>query len=513
MLSRPDLDTNSDIPLYRQLARHISGLIVAGTLGRGDRLPATRELASQLGLNRTTISAAYEILEKDGLVEGHVGRGSFVSLDPAGTNSSAGKVVSIKPDLDPARSGLNWDSFLPRAEQPSRTLPSTVDISFASSSPAQDLFPLAEFRKITEEVIGSPEIEDILQLGSSMGYPPLRRYLSEQAAAGGWLRPTDDILITNGCQQGLDLLARTFASSGRPVLLEDPVYHGQARAFGQAGMAVVPVPVNDQGLHLGALEQAIIRHNPCLLVVTPTFQNPTGITQSASARLALLDIVRRYRVPLVENDMYTELRYQGESPERLKKLDDSGDVILLGSYSKVSFPGLRVGWVVAPRPVISRLTAAKQTSDLHSDQLAQAVMLRFAESGHLAEHLRQTCIAGAERLRTALRACTRFLPSGSKYTHPEGGMSLWIELPAPLTAQEVLTKCLANGVAFLPGANFSPTNPYSGDRMHVGGLRISFGGLTPTEIERGLKIVGETATELLASSSSSMISEPACALV
>jgi 2-aminoadipate transaminase len=224
-------------------------------------------------------------------------------------------------------------------------------------------------------------------------------------------------------------------------------------------------------------------------------------------RRRIVELAQRSGVVLLENDIYSELRYEGTPLPTLKELDESGNTILLRSYSKVSFPGLRVGWVIAPRAVIECLAEAKQISDLHSDQLSQAVLLRFAESGELAQHIERTLRAGRERLNAVLRACAAYLPTGAKFTRPQGGMSLWVELPAPLNAEQLLARVQERGVNFLPGRYFSAR------RAHTRGLRLSFGGLAPEQITRGVQILGEAARRELAVSAVSANFEPAAALV
>lgn len=498
-LSQLALDSASSVPLYRQLADSVTRLIAQGAIQSGERLPATRELASQLGLNRTTVAAAYSSLEDAGLIRGHVGRGSFVA-----ENISPPRKTAVNELL---ASAANWDSILPPSgAAPLRTI-SGIDISFANSRPSTDAFPLDQFRRIAKEVIDSSDAADILQLGPTHGYQPLRRLLLKDALDAGIARTTDDLIITNGCQQALDLVARVFASANATVAVEDPVYHGLIRVFARSGAELLPIPIDDGGLAVNALEDTLERHRPRLVIVTPSFQNPTGATLSLDRRKRIVSLAQRHGAVLVENDIYTELRYRGHPLPTLKSLDDSGNTILLRSFSKVLFPGLRVGWAIAPRPVIARLADAKQTSDLHSDQLSQAVLLRFTESGESRRYLENTKIEGETRLATALAACQQFLPRGTKFTSPEGGMNLWIELPAPLTADQLLTRTQECGVDFLPGRYFSVRG------AHSRGLRISFGGLAPHEINRGIQILGECAARELASSTGSAVYESAAVLV
>lgn len=485
------LNSASSVPLYHQLAEAIGAAIAKGEVHVGERLPATRELAGRLGLNRTTVSAAYAVLEESGLIRGHVGRGSFVA-DRENTESTCPK---------------DWEAILPPLEASPAIPAGSAEISFARSRPAEEAFPLAHFRRLTKQVIASNEAPEILQLGSPQGYPPLRRYLLEEATAAGIARPGDDLLITNGCQQALDLLARLFVRDRESVVLEDPVYHGLVRVFSRKGANILPVAVSDEGVDVDLLQEVFERQRPRLLVLTPSFQNPTGGTLPLERRKRIVALVQRFGVILVENDIYSELRYRGTPLPTLKQLDETGNTILLRSYSKVSFPGLRVGWVIAPRAVIARLVEEKHISDLHSDQLSQAVLLRFAESGELARHVERTCREGAERLEAVLRACSRYLPAGSKFTRPEGGMSLWIELPPLLNAETLLSRVRERGVDFLPGQYFSAR------RAHARGLRLSFGALSPEQITRGVQILGEAAQRELAANVCNASFEDSAALV
>jgi 2-aminoadipate transaminase len=442
MLAISTLDPSSDLPLYRQIYLKIREKIETGEIEDGYRLPPTRELAGSLGLNRTTISAAYELLEAEGLLRGHVGRGSFVNR------------------------------------------PAPALISFATSRPSELLFPLPEFRVTCTEVIQSEDAQTILQLGSPSGYGPLRRYLLEKAMIEGTARESDDILITSGCQQAYDLLQRILVQDGETVVLEDPMIPGLRNVFQRAGARLIGVPVGSDGIDLEALGRAVTRERPKLVVVTPSFQNPTGATLPLDNRQALLRIFQGSDTILVENDIYAELRYEGAPLPTLKQLDPSGQTILLRSFSKLAFPGLRVGWVIAPHPLIDRLTEAKQWSDLHTDQLSQAVLFRFAESGRLDEHRKRMQAAGRERLRAAIFACERYLPPGAEFTRPAGGMNLWVRLPEPLDAGELLPAAEREGATYLPGKFFGVS------KMDPGGLRISFAGLAPDRIEAGIAILG-----------------------
>ncbi len=499
MESLPNLDHGSDVPLYRQLYEQFADRIRSGELADGERLPATRELAGSLGLNRTTVAAAYEMLEAEGLVAGRVGKGSFVTATPA-----SGELAGRGPALH--GSGVRWNALLERGE--AATVPAALGretISFATSWPSRELFPLDEFRASCAAVLARADLADILQLGSPAGYEPLRRHLLESARRHGLAGAADDLLITNGCQQGLDLVGRVLLRPGEAVVVEDPVYPGLKSLLTGMGARLVAVPVGADGMEVSRLARVLERERPKMVVVTPDFQNPTGATLPLAARRGLLEAAGAARVPVVENDPYSELRYQGEPLPALKQLDDHGGTVLLRSFSKASFPGLRVGWVVGPKPLLDRLRHAKDAADLHSDQLSQAVLLEFAESGRLEAHRKRLLEAGGERLRVTLEACSEFLPPGTRWTRPEGGMNLWVSLPEPLDAGELLARAQKLGVAYLPARYFAATRP------EPGGLRLSFAGLAPQQIRDGLAILGKLATAELASAQPS--GEPAPAMV
>lgn len=458
MLTLTRLDETNSTPLYRQLFEQIAEAIRSGAVGEGDRLPPTRELAGQLGLNRTTVSAAYDLLEAEGLIDGQVGRGSFVRAVPAA--------------------------------------PSHL-VSFCSSRPAEEEFPIAEFQAACDEVTRGARVLEILQLGSPAGYGPLREYLR----AG--LPPGDDVLITSGCQQALDLIQRVLAPAGETVAIEDPVYPGVRNVFLRGGARVAGIATGPDGADPDALARVMRQQRPRLAVLTPNFQNPTGATMPLDARRRVLQL----GVPVVENDIYGDLRYAGHPVPRFKEIDPEAGVILIRSFSKVAFPGLRVGWIAAPKAIIAKLSEAKQWSDLHSDQLSQAILLRFAESGRLSAHIDRVRAAGLARLRAVLRACDAHMPEGARWTRPEGGMSLWVRLPEPLDADRLLPRAERAGVSYLPGSNFAVTQP------ETGSLRLSFGSLTPRAIESGVAALGRVFAAGLEHTNSRDRFEAAAALV
>jgi 2-aminoadipate transaminase len=365
------------------------------------------------------------------------------------------------------------------------------------------MFPLAEFRQCCREVLESANLRTLMQLGSPGGYEPLRRYLLARAVERGIARGSDDILITNGCQQALDLLRRALIRTGDKVALEEPVYPGLKNLLLEAGAELVGVPVNGDGVDLPSLQRALAG-GAKVVILTPSFQNPTGATIPAGHRATICGMARAAGAALIENDIYSDLAYSsGDVPPRLKQLDPN--TILMGSFSKIAFPGMRVGWILAPRPVIARVTELKQLADLHTDHLSQAFLLRFAESGNLAAHQAKVVAAGKEKLRAVDEACRRCLRDCA-WRVPGGGMNLWVELPAGLDAVSLRGLAQQAGIDYLPGRYFSIS------RSLDSGLRLSFAGLEPDEIRRGIEILGalvRRSTE----SRNSRAAQPALALV
>ncbi len=482
MVLRPELDENSEVPLYRQLGVYLQRRIETGEISPGDRLPPTRELAGQLGLNRTTVSAAYELLESDGWIKGAVGRGNFVRGLP-------------ERDSDP----VNWSRLLTPSNAAASASPGrSGTINFSASRPSEKLFPVDEFRQACAEVLTSDRLRPLLQIGSPSGYEPLKQFLLRRTPEASG---SDGILITNGCQQAIDLLRRALLRPGAKVALEEPVYPGLKNLFLEAGVELVGMSVGPDGIEPHSLRQALER-GAKLIVLTPSFQNPTGASIPVAARKQIVAMARAAGAVIVENDIYSELDYAGRALPRLKSLDPN--VILLGSFSKIAFPGMRCGWIIAPKPVIARVTELKQLADLHTDQLSQAFLLRFAESGRLAAHQARMVAAGREKLRAVEESARRHL-FGCRYRLPEGGMNMWVELPDGLDSSSLRGLAQQAGVDFLPGRYFSVTRPFDS------GLRLSFAGLEPDEIRRGVEILGEVIRN--AAGSRDEASRPAFAMV
>jgi DNA-binding transcriptional MocR family regulator len=450
MLADLHIEENSPVPIYRQLFEAIAGAIRSGEMPAGHRLPPTRELASRLRLNRTTVASAYELLEAENYIRGQVGRGSYVQEGHA---------------------------------QPV--------ISFSSSRSEVGPETWKSFQQACTEVLADKEAPALLQLGAPSGLAALRQYILEKALADGEADPDDSVLVTSGCQQAMDLFGRLCARWGRPVLLEDPVYHGTRNAFAAAGARVLALDLTATGPNLSQLAQVCAAERPGMIVLTPNFQNPTGLTMDGEARRGVAEIASAHGISLIENDPYGGLRYTGSSQPSMKAMAPASGTFLVRSFSKIAFGGLRVGWIIGPSSALAELTAIRQWCDLHTDQLAQAIFLRFAKSGGLEQHLRRVREEGRRRLDAVLAGCREHLPAGAEWTHPEGGMNLWVRLPRGLDAAEVQAEAQQTGVTFLPGTHFTVWKP------QTDALRLSFGGLSPVEIREGLARLGRACSRAM----------------
>src|SRR5262249_10304649 len=356
-------------------------MITSGALKMGDRLPASRDLAKTLGVNRNTVAYAYEELEADALVTSQVGRGTYISGMPEISSRSA---PPVKREITPYPweadfAHVSRDPWLGGMLRFKHQAGNTI--SFAYSLPQPDLLPIEKFRAAIDRAARREGRGIVEEMGDGLGYAPLREYLATQVALSGIKVSPDEILITNGCQQALSLLHSALVQPGDAVAVENPTYSGALSVFCRGGQKFVPIPMEENGINLDMVEEAFSRHAPKLLYTIPTFQNPTGVTTSLVQRRQLVELSGKYRVPVIEDDIYSELRYDGASVPPLKALDEHGIVIQISSFSKIGFPGLRVGWIIGPGVLIQQLALVKQKLDLHTATLTQAAIYEFSRHG------------------------------------------------------------------------------------------------------------------------------------
>jgi 2-aminoadipate transaminase len=376
---------------------------------------------------------------------------------------------------------------LPRAiSSPVRDILALTDrpgvISFAGGLPAPELFDLSGLRDAFAAVLSGDGARRALQYSTTEGDPALRSAIAERLTSRGLVTEADGLLVTSGSQQALTLIAAVLLVPGDSVLVEEPSYLAALQCFALAGARTVPVPCDDDGLIPDAVETLIAEHRPRLLYTIPTFHNPTGRTLPLSRRRALAALAERAGLEIVEDDPYGELRYSGEPLPTIASLPEAGErTVAISTLSKIAAPGLRLGWVRAPRMLLRRLTIAKQAADLHSSTIDQAAAARWLRTTDLDAHIERLRTAYGARRDALVNGLGAALPPGSTHNRPDGGMFVWARLPDGWDAEALLPLALERDVAYVHGTPFfsGPSDPAT--------LRLSFTAHPPDEIEMGLE--------------------------
>ncbi|MCL4530402.1 MAG: PLP-dependent aminotransferase family protein [Chloroflexi bacterium] len=372
-------------------------------------------------------------------------------------------------------------------------------ISFAGGLPAPEVFPLKEFKdacNVVLETVGA----QALQYSTTEGYHPLREMIARHTARYSVEVSPDNILITSGSQQALDFIGRLFINRGDYIVVESPTYLGALQAWNAYGAQYISVRTDEHGMVVDELEAAL-RVGPKFIYVLPNFQNPSGVTLSLERRKKLIELADKYGVPIIEDDPYGQLRYEGEHIPSIVYLDSqfrgknggtySGNVIYLSTFSKLLAPGLRLAWVIAPEQVIRKLVMTKQAADLHTSSFNQYVAYEVAKNGFLDEHVKLIRATYKERRDVMLEMMDEMFPPEVTWTHPHGGMFLWGTMPEGVDAAEVLKVAIDSKVAFVPGAAFHA----NGGGANT--MRINFSYAAPDVIREGVTRLGLTLKEAL----------------
>lgn len=363
-------------------------------------------------------------------------------------------------------------------------------LSFAGGLPAPELFPIAAIARAHAEVLAE-EGPAALQYSTTEGYGPLREWIAAELVRKGGRQTAGQVLITNGSQQGLDLVAKVLLDPGDVVVVENPSYVAALQTFSayQANFAVAGS--DDDGMRIEGLEEIFATLRPKLLYVIPNFQNPKGTTLSLARRKALIELAQRHGVVILEDDPYGALRFRGEALQSLAALDDQGVVISLSTFSKTLAPGLRIGWLSGPADLVKAITVAKQSTDLHTASLAQRAVVRLLAFFDYDGHIETIRAAYGERAEAMLAALAEFMPPGTRWTRPDGGMFLWVELPRALSGEALFPKAIEQKVAFVPGAPFFAANPEPWT------IRLNYSNRPPELIHEGMRRLGAVIAEAL----------------
>lgn len=362
-------------------------------------------------------------------------------------------------------------------------------ISFAGGLPAPELFPVKEMKAAVDKVF-EEHGQEAMQYGAAKGVTALREVIQQHVKEKENVdSELDNVLVTTGSEQALDLVGKAFVDPGDTVLVEQPTYLCALDVFRSYGANFASVEMDEDGMKMDALEEALKANpNTKLIYTVPSFQNPTGRTMTEERRKQLAELAEKYDVYVLEDNPYGEIRFAGQHVPAVKSFDKSGHVFYMSTFSKTLAPGFRLGWLVADKAVVNKLTVLKQSADLHTDNLAQFAVAQFFADNDVDAHVKEISALYGKRKDLMLEGIKKYFPEGVKYTDPEGGMFLWVEVPGVDDTVELFKECLEHDVAFVPG------DPFFAGEVQPGAFRLNYSNMKEDQIEVGLKRLGAALT-------------------
>ncbi|WP_100487797.1 PLP-dependent aminotransferase family protein [Sporolactobacillus pectinivorans] len=481
---RLKINKEISLPVFLQIKDSIKEQILSGILPAGFVLPPERKMASENDVSRTTVIRAYDELKALGLVASYRGKGTVVTDKKEPSHSE-------NPNVFP----LSWyPLFEKKLGNVSDTITDLMDvgsrrdtISFAAGVGDPSLYPIHQLQAIQNEDTFN---NDVLNLSAVEGYYPLRESLSKLMELRGVSTSAKEVMVLSGSMQGIDFAARTFLSPGDAVIVEEPTFLQAIQCFRAAGARIIGIPLDHGGIRTDVLEAQLGRYKPKFIYTIPTYHNPTGIVMSMERRMELLRIAYKYQVPILEDDPYGEISFGRQKLPPLKTLDQYGYVIYLSTFSKVLFPGMRVGWVVAPEPVRKKFVLLKQITDLHVNTPGQFLLDRFLREGHYEPHLRHE-LTTYENKRNLMAAALKQEEGLVTFDSPDGGFYLWCRIPYNIPQKQLLSLCASKGVLYTPGNVFYPQES---DGEHL--LRLNFTYESRERIEKGISVFMDAVKKL-----------------
>lgn len=475
-----DIKINDKSPVYIQIKDYIKNMILRGMLASGDKLPSTREMASTLKVSRNTIIYAYDFLKDEGLIYMKRGKGAFVcdvKVDPqekwdVDWEKDTSWYGRKSKQMDIIKSEIKWEKGM---------------ISFKSIAPDDKLFDVDNFKKSFLNCI-SRENGKILNYGYAQGYKPLIQYLMKYMENKGIDTKGKDILITNGFTEGFDIILSCIMEEGDSILCENPTHNTAIKIMKLHKLDIHGINMEDDGINLDELKQKLNRGKFKLAYIIPSYHNPTGIVMSPNKRTKLYNILRQYDVPIVEDGFNEELRYLSDHVSPIAALCGTGNsVVYLGSFSKILFPGLRIGWILADKKLVDYLESIKRSRNIHTSFLDQAVFYDYLIEGNFERYIKKARKFYKDKYETAVKAAKKYILFDKLYG--EGGLHIFIKING-INSRELLKKCCSRSVIFTPGDIF-----YVGD----GGentFRLGFSRTSDEDIEKGFKIIGEEVKKM-----------------
>ena len=461
------LDKNTEKPLYVQLYEQISLMIKQHLLSPGYKLPPIRKLADFLTVNASTVVNAYKELEKNGYIFSKRGSGSYVAEQSHITDEEIEISTYIPIDLT---DDLN-------AVQDKKNM---LNMSSISLNP--DMISIDTFKQVVNKVLERDK-GYAFTYQESQGYLPLRQSIAKELAKARITTTAENVQIISGAQQGIDIVARAMLKHGDTVLVENPTYPGAIAAFRSCGAKIIDVKLTKEGIDLADIENKLRQFRPKLIYVMPNIQNPTGISYTKSTCRRLMGLARYYNAYILEDDYISGLSYQEKMPIPLKAYDTDDRVIYIRSLSKIFMPGLRLAYLIMPQNLSRGLLNVKHISDIATSGLTQRVFDYYLREGLWYEHLNSIRNVYKTQFEFAVKLAKQLLPEDIEYIIPEGGLSLWLNLPERLNAQDIIQKAYSQGVLICDGTPFFVRN--APNRQ----IRISFATLSLAEINAGMKIL------------------------
>jgi DNA-binding transcriptional MocR family regulator len=468
-------------PLYLQVADGVADLIMTGSLRAGDRVPSVRRLSEQQNVSIPTVLQAYIVLENRRLIEARPKSGFFVKPqfsqtlpEPAVSgNTSAVRSADFRPCTPIVRELMN---------------PNLVPLGGAIPSP--ELLPGAKLARIVGRLAREHTVETI-SYDPVPGSLTVRREISRRSLDWGCHLSSEEFIIVNGATEGVNLALRAVTKPGDTVLIESPTYYGLVHIINQIGLKAVPVAASaGEGLSLDGTERALRRHRIAAIAIIPNFNNPLGSVMPEQNRLSLLQLAGKYRIPIIEDDIYGDLQHVGVRPRCLKALDNDGIVLLCGSFSKTLAPGYRVGYI-SPGVFYDQIVHLKTATNWGNATLPALAIAEFLRNGGYDHHLRKIRRTYREQVQKMREAVAMEFPQPIKISNPTGGFVLWVELPATVNAMQLFSQARKAGISIAPGAIFSPTGDFSNY------IRLSCGFPWSNKIERAIAILGRLVSRLI----------------
>lgn len=458
------LDKNSDIPLYIQLYEQFKNLIENNELKK-DKLPSIRSLAKSLGVNNVTVVSAYKLLEQEGYVYSIKGSGTYIKKFPISEEMS----YVEEGDLELMISGI---------------LPIDRDnINLASMSPTPDLFPIKEFKQALIEVLDRDGGHAFLY-PEITGYEPLRESISKFLIENHNIDVhKDQILITSGGQQGLDIISKTLINPGDVIFVENPTYSGALAQFKSRGAKIIGIPMEEDGINIDILKTYINRHHPKFIYIMTNFQCPTTYSYSEEKKKKLISLANIHNFYIIEDDFLTDLSYS-EKKAPLKSMDKNNKVIFIKSFSKIFMPGVRIGFVTLPNALFREIIRAKHTTDISSSGYLQRAFDLYLRKGYWKNHIEKIKKVYNEKYNIMTKELDKLTNYGISYIKPDGGLSIWVKLPKEIDSIELYNECNNRGLAVVPGNVFFIDNS-----LYSNYIRLSFGSVNNEDIIKGINIL------------------------